>query len=57
MCPTKMVMFSLPEDRPTTPKSEDPLYDANKLENDEADAHLTHMAQLRKTSDNVYMSN
>ena len=50
-------MFSLPEDRPTTPKSEDPLYDANKLENDEADAHLTHMAQLRKTSDNVYMSN
>jgi len=28
MCPTKTVTFSLPEDRPTTPKSEDPSYDA-----------------------------
>jgi len=50
-------MFSLPEDRPTTPEPESPLYDADESENDEADAHLTHATQLRKTLDNVYMSN
>src|SRR5712671_2611665 len=55
--PTKSVTFSLPEDRPMTPEPENPSYDANELENDEADAHLTHATQLRKTSDNVYMSN
>jgi len=50
-------MFSLPEDRPTTPELKSPSYDADESENDEADAHLTHAAQLRKTLDNVYMSN
>jgi len=56
-CPTKTVTFSLLEDRPTTPNSENLSYDADELENNEADACLTHAAQLRKTSDNVYMSN
>jgi len=55
--PTKSVTFSLPEDRPMTPKPESPSHDAEDSENDEADAHLTYAAQLRKTSDNVYMSN
>jgi len=39
------------------PEPETPSYDANESENDEVDAHLTHVVQLRKTSDNVYMSN
>jgi len=55
--PTKSVMFNLPEDRPMMPEPESPLYDADKSENNEADARLTHAAQLRKTSDNIYMSN
>jgi len=55
--PTKSVTFSLPEDRPMTPEPESPLYDADESENDEADTRLTHAAQLRKTLDNVYMSN
>jgi len=50
-------MFDLPEDRPITPEPESPSYDTNESENNEADAHLTWAAQLRKTSDNVYMSN
>ena len=44
-------------DRPMTPEPESPSYNADNSENDEVDAHLTHAAQLRKTSDNVYMSN
>jgi len=55
--PMKSVTFSLLEDRPMTPKPETPSHDINNSENDEADARLTHAAQLRKTSDNVYMSN
>jgi len=55
--PMKSVMFSLPEDRPTTPKPENPSYDTDESENNEADMRLTHAAQLRKSSDNVYMSN
>ena len=57
MRPTKLVTFSLPEDRPTTSEPEDLPHDADESENNEADAHLTHAAQLRRTSDNVYMSN
>src|SRR5712672_1760478 len=55
--PTKSVTFSLPEDGPMTLKPENPLHDAENSENDEADARLTYAAQLRKTSDNIYMSN
>src|SRR5712671_1775191 len=55
--PMKSVTFSLPEDRPTTPEPESPSHNAENLENDEADARLTYATQLRKTSDNVYMSN
>jgi len=40
-----------------TPEPESPLYNADESENDEVDARLTHAAQLRKTSDNMYMSN
>jgi len=40
-----------------TPEPKSPSYDADESENDEADARLTHAAQLRKTSDNIYMSN
>jgi len=57
MRPTKSVTFSLPEDRPMTPEPENPPHDSEDSENDEADARLTYAAQLRKTSDNVYMSN
>jgi len=56
-CPTKSVSFSLLEDRSTTPEPESPSYNADESENDEADARLTHVAQLRKLSDNIYMSN
>src|SRR5712671_6124373 len=56
-CPTKSVTFSLPEHGPMTPEPESPLHDAENSENDKADARLTHAAQLRKTSDNIYMSN
>src|SRR5712671_4760113 len=55
--PTKSVTFSLPEDRPMTPEPESPSYNTNESENDEVDARLNHATQLRKTSDNVYMSN
>ena len=54
---TKSVTFSLPEDRLMTPEPESPSYDADNSESDEADVRLTHAAQLRKNSDNVYMSN
>jgi len=40
-----------------THEPESPSYVADESENDEADACLTHAAQLRKISDNVYMSN
>ena len=63
--PTKLVTFDLPESKLNTP-----LYDTDDSksdqsdetqnptsQNDEVDACLTHAAWLRKTSDNVYMSN
>src|SRR5712672_2764182 len=65
LTPTKSVTFNLPEDNPNTP-----LYDADDSasdqsndteeptsQNDEVDARLAHAAWLRKTSENVYMSN
>src|SRR5712672_2382596 len=65
LTPTKSVTFDLPEDNPDTP-----LYDADDSasdqssdteeptsQNDEVDARLAHAAWLRKTSENVYMSN
>src|SRR5712671_5865066 len=55
--PTKSVTFSLLEDELMMPEPRSPLYDAGNSENDEADARLTHATQLRKTSDNIYMSN
>jgi len=55
--PTKSVTFNLLKYEPMTPKPEKSSYDAENSENDEADARLTHAAQLRKASDNVYMSN
>jgi len=67
--PTKMVMFNLPKEESRNPMEEF-TKDTNErlersgcqvqnaaLQNDEADAHLVHTAWLRKTSDNVYMSN
>src|SRR5712671_3592873 len=54
---TKSVTFSLPEDRPMTPEPETPSHDTDNSENDKVDTRLTHTTQLRKTSDNVYMSN
>src|SRR5712672_1862189 len=57
MHPTKSVTFNLPEGRPMTPEPGTPSRDAKNPENDEVDARLTHATQLRKTSDNVYMSN
>jgi len=63
--PTKSVTFNLSENEPNTPS-----YDADDLtsnqsdetqnptsQNDEADERLVHVAWLRKTSENVYMSN
>src|SRR5712671_3831091 len=63
----KMVTFDVPDDEST---GSDTLCDSEESEdeesvetqnptsqNDEADARLVHTAWLRKTSDNVYMSN
>jgi len=57
--PTKTVTFDLPENTPDTPP-----YNANDSEdesptsqNDEVDERLAHAAWLRRTSENVYMSN
>src|SRR5712672_1617853 len=55
--PIKSVTFKLPEGGLITPEPEGPSRNAKNPENDEADAHLTYAAQLRKTSDNVYISN
>src|SRR5712675_781042 len=55
--PIKSVTFKPSEGGPITPEPEDPSRNAKNPENDEADARLTHAAQLRKTSDNVYISN
>jgi len=62
---TKKVTFDLSENNPNTP-----LYDADDSaseqsddtegptsQNEEVDARLAHAAWLRKTSENVYMSN
>src|SRR5712672_535985 len=57
MRPMKSVTFNLPEGGPITPKPESPSRNAKNPENNEADARLTHAAWLRKTSENVYMSN
>jgi len=63
----RKVTFDVPDDEST---GSDTLYGSEESEdeesaktqnptsqNDEADAHLVHAAWLRKTSDNVYMSN
>src|SRR5712672_2700752 len=57
MRPMKSVTFNLPESGPLTPEPESPPRNAKNPENDEADARLTYAAQLRKISDNVYISN
>jgi len=55
--PMKSVTFNLPKGGLLTPEPETPSRNTKNPENDEADARLTHAAQLRKTSDNVYISN
>jgi len=65
LTPTKSVTFDLPEDNHDAPSDDtddstsDQSNDAEEptSKNDEADARLTHAAWLRKTSENVYMSN
>jgi len=65
LTPTKSVMFDLPKDNPDPPQ-----YDADDSasdhsddteeptsQNEEVDARLAHTAWLRKTSENVYVSN
>jgi len=62
---TKSVTFDLPESEPNTPSydvddsASDQSDDTQQptSQNDEADTQLVHAAWLRKTSDNVYMSN
>jgi len=63
----KMVTFDMPDDESTESntlcdseesKNEESAETQNLTsQNNEADAHLVHAAWLRKTSDNVYMSN
>jgi len=65
LTPTKSVAFDLPEVDPDTPSHDidDPTDDQSDdveeptSQNDEADTRLVHTAWLRKTSENVYMSN
>ena len=64
---SKRVTFNIPDDESAGSdtlcdskgsKDEESVETQNPpSHNDEADAHLVHMAWLRKTSDNVYMSN
>src|SRR5712671_6265937 len=56
-CLIKSVTFNLPENRLRTPELEGSSHDADNSKNDKAEARLTYAAQLRKASDNVYMSN
>src|SRR5712672_822886 len=65
LTPTKSVTFDLPEndskvpprdtDNSTSDQSDDTKEPTSQ--NDEVDARLAHAAWLRKTSENVYMSN
>jgi len=63
--PTKSVIFDLPEDDPDVPSHDiddsasDHSDDTEEptSQNDEVDTHLAHTTWLRKTSENVYMSN
>jgi len=65
LTPTKSVTFDLPENDPDTSShdtdnlTDDQSDDTEKptSQNDEADERLVHTAWLRKTSENVYMSN
>jgi len=62
---TKAVMFDLPEEEveEPIPRLDQQLNQPGcqiqtaTSQNEEADEHLVHVAWLRKTSDNVYMSN
>jgi len=63
--PTKSVTFDLSESEPNTPSydADDSASDQSDetqnptSQNDEAEERLVHAAWLRKTSENVYMSN
>src|SRR5712675_737195 len=63
--PPKTVTFDLPGDTPDTPSDDDDKAadgQTEEIENptsqsDEVDTRLAHTAWLRKTSDNIYMSN
>jgi len=65
LTPTKSVTFDLPETDPDTlshdadDSASDQSDDTEEptSQNNEVDAHLAHAAWLRKTSENVYMSN
>src|SRR5712675_454101 len=65
LIPDKLVTFDLPKDTSDDPSNEadDSMNDRSDdteeptSQNDEADARLTRAAWLRKTSENVYMSN
>jgi len=65
LIPAKSVAFNLPTDDPDTPShdTDDSMSDQSDdteeptSQNDEADARLAHAAWLRKTSENIYMSN
>ena len=55
LIPTKSVTFDLPtDDSKDTPSNAD---NSTNNQNDDADARLVHTAWLRRTSENVYMSN
>jgi len=65
LLPTKSVTFDLPTDNPDNllRNADDSMSDRSDdteeptSQNDEVDARLAHAAWLRKTSENVYMSN
>ena len=65
LTPTKSVTFNLSEVNPSFPPhdADDSMSDQSDdteeptSQNDEVDARLAHAAWLRKTSENVYMSN
>src|SRR5712671_4213460 len=65
LLPTKSVTFDLPTDNPDNllRSADDSMSDQSDdteeptSQNDEVDARLAHAAWLRKTSENVYMSN
>jgi len=65
LAPDKSVVFNLPEDNSDAPShhADDSMSDQSDetqnptSQNNEANARLVHAAWLRKTSENVYMSN